>query len=359
MNNTPDGMPKIAEVMKSKNGIFVAVGVVAIVIVGVGMIFTKSQKEDRVVREETYQVEADNVPVGKPMQAGMPHSTMEANQQAGEETSVSAEVITAMIAEKKKELQMRLSAPLLVVNNNEEEKNEGAGEKEVKKKLSNDPNTRFMEQVSDRAVKPATASSLGSLGTIIAEGSFLHAILEPATDSDLPGYLRAIISEPAYSEDGSQILVPKGSRLVGEYKSGMIQGQSRVFVVWTRLITPAGISIQLGSAGVDSLGVSGMGADVINRHFWQRFGMASLLSIIGAGSANSGVAANDQANSAATYRSAVSESFAQAAGDSLQQDGAIAPTLQTHQGKPIMVFVARDLQFADALKKVTPSISVF
>ena len=123
------------------------------------------------------------------------------------------------------------------------------------------PNTQFLQSSSQKGVQTATAMVLGSLGTIIAEGNFIHAILEPATNSELPGSLRAIVSEPVYAEDGSNVLIPRGSRLIGEYKSGMQQGQSRIFVVWQRLITPEGISLQLGSSGVDNLGVSGMGAD--------------------------------------------------------------------------------------------------
>jgi type IV secretion system protein VirB10 len=113
--------------------------------------------------------------------------------------------------------------------------------------------------VSSENTASATATSIGSLNTVIAEGTLIHAILESASNSDLPGYLRASISEPVYSEDATQILIPRGSRLIGQYKSGMLQGQSRIFIVWTRLITPQGLSLQLGSPGVDSLGVGGIG----------------------------------------------------------------------------------------------------
>ncbi len=175
----------------------------------------------------------------------------------------------------------------------------------------------------------------------------------------MPGFLRANISEPVYSEDGSQILVPAGSRLIGQYKSGIAQGQSRIFIVWSRLITPNGISVKLESQGVDSLGVAGLGADEINRHFLERFGTASLLSLIGAGTSNIGVSGLDQQNSASTYREAIASSFSQSASQSLQQDNNIAPTLKAYQGKSITVFVARDLHFADVLKQTTPNINVF
>lgn len=138
-----------------------------------------------------------------------------------------------------------------------------------------------------------------------------------------------------------------------------MQGQSRIFIVWTRLITPNGISINLGSPGVDNLGVAGMEADEINRHFWERFGTASLLSLIGAGAANVGANGNDENNSVSAYRSAVASSFAQSANQSLQQNNMMAPTLKTYQGKPIIVFVAKDLHFANAMQEIKPKINVF
>jgi len=215
-----------------------------------------------------------------------------------------------------------------------------------------------MDQVSAQDFSVSNAKIMAPLQYIVAEGHLIHAILESATDSDLPGFLRAIVSQAVYSEDGSQVLIPSGSRLIGQYKSGMIEGQARIFIVWTRLIVSGGISVQLGSSGVDSLGVAGIGADEINRHFWQRFGTASLLSMIGAGAANVGVSGGSQDNSAADYRSAVANSFAQSASQSVQHDSMIAPTLKTYQGKPIMIFVARDLNFQGAMKKSKSKLNV-
>lgn len=356
-NQKEDGLPKIAETMKSKKIIaMVLAAMVAIVIVG-SFLLSRSAEKPESVKEESYSVESESVLNTKMPQAPVNASPGVSSKQEDQVNQETSQAQMAFLVAKQKELEQRLSAPLMVVSSNGAEKNSEA----IKEKsgVVKNPNMQFMEEASDRGVKPEIAASIGSLSTVIAEGSFIHAILEPATNSDLPGFLRAIVSEPSYSEDGSTILIPRGSRLTGEYKSGMLKGQSRIFIAWTRLITPAGVSVQLGSAGVDSLGVAGMGADSINRHFWERFGMASLLSLIGAGAANAGVSGSDQNNSASSYRTALASSFSQSASESLQQDGMIAPTLKTHQGKPIMVFVARDLQFGGALKETTPSINVF
>lgn len=355
-NKKADGLPDVAEKNKKKGVVMIVlIGLVTILIFSMNF-FAKKTKQIVKPTEETYTVASDaqaDIQKSQPVADNKTSTSMPAQQ-------VSPEVMQqqiALIQQKQQELQQRLSAPLMLVNTNQA--NSTTSTPQQTSSTSKDANTQFMNQVSAQAAETATATTIGPLNSMIAEGNFIHAILEPATNSDLPGYLRASVSEPVYSEDGTQVLVPRGSRLIGQYKSGMLQGQSRIFVVWTRLITPSGVSVQLGSPGVDSLGVAGMGADEIDRHFWQRFGTASLLSLIGAGAANVGVDNNAQDNSTSSYRSAIASSFAQSADQSLQQESMIAPTLKTYQGKPIMVFVARDLNFQTALQQTKPKMHVF
>ena len=184
----------------------------------------------------------------------------------------------------------------------------------------------------------------------IASGELLHAVLETALNSDLPGMVRAELTRPVYAYTGQRTLIPAGSRLIGQYSSAVFQGHSRVMIVWNRVILPKGIVIRINSPGTDDLGRAGMGADHVNRHFVERFGEATLLSLIGAGVANAGVATNDQYNSKATYRSAIAQSFQQSANQSLQNNLPIKPTITIHQGAKINVFVARDLSFYQALQ---------
>ena len=356
-NKNADGLPKIAVEVRKNKMAMVAVLLLVAMVVGIYVFKTRASKEVEPHVEESYSIKSETVPAQKQVQAGAVVVKTEADVK-GEQAS--KEMIAARVAfvqEKQMELQQRLSAPLMLINSNPKEKDVSAVPEDHGR--DSNPNTQFLQNSAQKGVQTATAIAMGSLGTIIASGNFIHAILEPATNSDLPGSLRAIVSEPVYAEDGSRVLVPRGSRLIGEYKSGMMQGQARIFIVWQRLITSEGVSVMLGSSGVDSLGVSGMGADSIDRHFWERFGTASLLSMIGAGASTIGVSGGDQDNSASSYRSAIANSFSQSAYQSLQQDGVIAPTLKTIQGKPIMVFVAKDLQFAESLKNTTSSINVF
>ena len=123
-------------------------------------------------------------------------------------------------------------------------------------------------------------------------------------------------------------------------------------VIWSRIILPDGIAVQLNSPGTDSLGRAGQGADSVNTHFLARFGEAALLSIIGAGASSTGVGDGDQYNSAAQYRMAVAQSFQQSAQKSLQGTLPMKPTVHIHQGAAINVFVAHDLSFYHVLKNV-------
>ena len=353
-NNKDDGLPEVAQkLMKRKAVSLGLIGLVLLVFLSMYLHSRSTMKQDKPI-EETYTLENEQQPEIKREVVSVPPPV--AVQSKEEKPEVTQEQI-AFIQEKQKELQQRLSAPLMVVSNSSASKQAEAAP--VATTSSHDPNTQFMNQVSAQVGEESIAKAMAPLNSIVAGGRLIHATMESAINSDLPGFTRASVSESVYSEEGTQVLIPRGSRLIGQYKSGMLKGQSRVFIVWTRLITPNGVSVNLGSAGVDNLGTAGIGADSIDRHFWQQFGTASLLSILGAGAANVGVSGSDQDNSASAYRSAIANSFTQSASQSLQQDNMVAPTLKINQGKPIMIFVSRDLYFADAVQQVKPKINVF
>ena len=136
----------------------------------------------------------------------------------------------------------------------------------------------------------------------LARGELIPAVLETAIHSDLPGLVRAVVERPVYSANAMKLLIPAGSKLMGHYDAGLVQGQSRVFVSWQRVLRPDGIVADLDSPGTDTLGRAGQGADHINRHAIERFQEGALLSLIGAGAANLGVGDNEQDNSKSEYR---------------------------------------------------------
>lgn len=185
----------------------------------------------------------------------------------------------------------------------------------------------------------------------IPQGEFIHAVLETAIDSDLPGMLRAVTMRPVYSTTKDRLLIPKGSRLVGQYSSMTPHGVNRIMIIWNRIILPNGISVQVDSPGTDAIGRAGEAADRVDTHFFARFGHAALLSLIGAGAANVGVNGSDVYNASQQYRTAIAQSFQKSAQKSLHNAQSIKPTLHVYQGALINVFVAHDLSFYRALNE--------
>jgi len=185
----------------------------------------------------------------------------------------------------------------------------------------------------------------------IMSGEMIHATLNVAVDSDLPGMVTATVTSPAYSYTGENELIPRGSRLIGQYSSAVLQGQDRIFIMWNRVVLPNGISVDINSPDTDNIGQAGEPADYINRHFWSRFGESILLSILSAGVSNVDVQSNDQYNSAQAYRIAMAESLQSSATGTLQQTISTKPTLVRYQGATINVFIAHDLSFYNVLNQ--------
>ncbi|MFW8584645.1 TrbI/VirB10 family protein [Rhizobium beringeri] len=125
-----------------------------------------------------------------------------------------------------------------------------------------------------------TASRNDRIDALIPQGALIRGVLETAIQSDLPGMVRAVISTDVCSFDGRRILLPKGTMLTGEYKSGMARGQTRVLIVWTRALRSDGTSVALGSYGTDDLGRSGL-TGFVDKHYLERFGAAAVLSMVG------------------------------------------------------------------------------
>jgi len=193
----------------------------------------------------------------------------------------------------------------------------------------------FASRVGGVGGGPAQARPMTNPSTTVTEGTLIPAILETAINTDVPGYVRAVVSQDVRSFDGKRVLVPRSSRLVGQYQSGVQQGQKRAYVIWTRLIRPDGVSVNLSSPAVGFDGTTGLEGNV-NSHFFKRFGSALLLSVVGGlGALTSGGAGL-----------IISGGAQSAAGAAVEQGGQISPTIRVRMGEPIRVFTARDLDFS-------------
>ena len=193
----------------------------------------------------------------------------------------------------------------------------------------------FAARADVSASDTATARAMSDPASTVSQGTLIPAVLETAINSDLPGYVRAVVSQDVRSFDGSRVLVPRSSRLVGQYKSGLSAGQTRAYVLWSRLIRPDGVSVAIASPGTDEAGQSGLAGQVYG-NFFKRFGSALLLSVVGAAGAIATGGGSMLASGGGIG----------AAGVAAQQNGTIAPTVRVRQGQPIRVFTARDLDFS-------------
>lgn len=190
-------------------------------------------------------------------------------------------------------------------------------------------------------VTPAVeASVLSDLRFLLPKGSFLDCTLETAIDSTLPGMTTCVTATDTLSADGTVVLLERGTKLVGETRGEVRQGQARLFVVWTEARTPTGVIVPLDSPGTDALGRSGL-AGKVNTHFWERFGAAILVSVIDAG-VQAGVQASSSSGTVIVNPSASQDVMTGILNSTVD----IPPTITVRQGERIQVLVARDVDFS-------------
>ena len=177
---------------------------------------------------------------------------------------------------------------------------------------------------------------------LLPKGAYIDCTLETAIDSTLPGMTSCVTATDVWSADGSVVLMERGTKLVGETRSGVAQGQKRLFVLWNEARTPMGVTVELGSPGTDALGRSGVTGEV-DTHFAARFGAAILISLIDAGAAAVVAAQSDGSGSVVIAPQGASDVM----GEVLRSTVNIPPTIRVAQGERVAVLVARDVSFRE------------
>ncbi len=177
---------------------------------------------------------------------------------------------------------------------------------------------------------------------ILQAGAVIPAALITGLRSDLPGHATAQITENVYdSPTGTILLIPQGSRLLGEYDAQVSFGQRRALLVWNRLILPNGRSIVLErQPGTDTAGYAGL-EDGVDNHWGSIFRAAALSTILSVGS-EAGTS-NSENNLAQAIRQGASQSLSQAGEQVVGRALDVQPTLTIRPGFPVRVLVTRDL----------------
>jgi type IV secretion system protein VirB10 len=175
---------------------------------------------------------------------------------------------------------------------------------------------------------------------LLPKGAFIDCTLETAIDSTLPGMTTCITATDTFGVDGKVVLLERGSKLVGETQGQVQQGSARVFVLWTEARTPLGVVVPLASPGTDELGRSGL-PGAVNRHFWERFGAAILVSVIDGAVQGAVQSSRNGSGTVVVNPSGSQEVMAEVLKGTIN----IPPTVVKQQGDRIQILVARDLDF--------------
>ena len=202
-----------------------------------------------------------------------------------------------------------------------------------------------------------SAQPLSNPDAIMVRGTFIRCVLQTRIISDFPGFASCVVTEPVYSFTGKHLLLPKGSKVLGTYRSKPIIG-NRLFVVWDRIITPTGIDVNMSSPGVDDLGSSG-DPGYLDSHWGSRIAAALLISTLSdafsyeaaehgpktTSLSGSGVAVETpfQSNTAQTLQNLASQA--------VQQSANRPATITINQGTIIDVYVSKDVDFGGVVSK--------
>ncbi len=184
---------------------------------------------------------------------------------------------------------------------------------------------------------------------MVMAGAIIPATLITGIDSDLPGQIQALVSQNVYdSKTGNNILIPQGSKLLGTYDSQVAYGQSRVLIVWTRVIFPNDQYIDLeGMPGADLSGFAGL-HDQVDNHYFRIYGSALLMSLFSAGMQLS-QPNNNTSNGAPTNQqiiaSAMGQQLGQTSTELIQKNINVQPTINIRPGDNFNVLVTRDIPF--------------
>ncbi len=208
----------------------------------------------------------------------------------------------------------------------------------------------LQDRLKPTVTMSTNAIKRGDMTYVMRKGTNIGCTLETQIITTHPGLTRCLVNKDVYSANGKVLLLERGSSINGEQTSALVQGQARVFVLWNEVETPNGVRVAINSPGAGQLGASGHSARV-NNHFWQRFGGAILISLIGDVADNIN---NRQRNGGEITFSNSTDAAQDMATEALKNSINIPPTGYVNHGSLINVMVARDVDFSSVYERVTP-----
>lgn len=182
---------------------------------------------------------------------------------------------------------------------------------------------------------------------LLQKGTYIGCSLNTRLVSQIKGGISCTTSENIYSKDGVTLLIEKGSKIFGSFRSGeMNDGINRIFVVWSEIRTPNNIIIPVQSGASDKLGGSGM-EGYVDHQWMKRFGASILLSMV---DDVFNYVANGKRDSSYDFSENTRDATQQMANTALEEFIKIKPVLYINQGDIVGVYVNRDIDFSGVYK---------
>ncbi|PJI44674.1 MAG: conjugal transfer protein TraI [Rhizobium sp.] len=204
-----------------------------------------------------------------------------------------------------------------------------------------DRQNAFLNAAADRRTVAPDRVAAPASPNILQAGAVISAALITGIRSDLPGQITAQVTENIYdSPTGRILLIPQGTRVIGQYDNNVQFGQSRVLLVWNRLILPNGRSIVLErQPGADAEGFAGL-QDGVDYHWWNLAKAAGLSTLLSVGAE---LATNEDDRLIQAIRNGGQDTINDAGQQIVRRQLNVAPTLTIRPGFPVRVIVTRDL----------------
>jgi type IV secretory pathway VirB10-like protein len=213
---------------------------------------------------------------------------------------------------------------------------------------------RKEDQKNPAAAPAGSASAAAGQNYVLFEGAILETVLINRLDGGSAGPVECLLSTDVYSSDRQHLLIPAGSKLLGETKKVDALGQTRLAVVFHRLLMPDGFSVSLDQfKGLNQIGDTGL-RDQVNNHYLRIFGVSLAVGALGA-VAEAGTAGSLNASSSDLMRQGFAASTAQSSAQLLDKFLSIMPTVTIREGHRVKVYLSGDLALPDYSSHKTPS----
>jgi type IV secretory pathway VirB10-like protein len=205
---------------------------------------------------------------------------------------------------------------------------------------------RKEEDTNPAAVLPGAANAAAGKTYVLFEGTILETVLINRLEGQFSGPVECLLSTDVYSNDRQHLLVPAGSKLLGETKKVDTFGQTRLAVVFHRILMPDGYSVSLDQfKGLDQIGDTGL-RDQVNNHYLKIFGVSLAIGALGA-VAEAGTAGSLTESSSDLMRQGFAQSTAQSSAQILDKFLNVMPTVTIREGHRVKVYLSGDLAVPD------------